>query len=93
MTDGMVYPQVRDEPILLSYGISEDESVYEAITNAFSSIEFDPFDAETTIADWTDDCPVDSQEGDATSDCRVTTTIWDHPIVLTDEDLRIFEKE
>lgn len=86
----MVYPEIRDEPKTLNYDIPDGENVHEAISNAFASLGLDVYEKDTTIEDWTKDCPVDVQDWESSTNCRVTTTIWNHPVVLTANRLRIY---
>jgi hypothetical protein len=89
----MILPQLPRESRLITYQISDDETEYEAITNAFRAIDVDVYNQDTAVADWAKDCPIETINWDSERPCRVTTIIWDHPIVLTSDEIRIYDNQ
>lgn len=87
----MDLPSLSGQSQLITYQIGGDETMYEAITDAFRAIDVDVYQEDTTVEDWTEGCPIDSINWDLDSPCRVSTIIWDHPAVITADEIRIYE--
>ena len=75
---------------LITYQFEDGETVYEAITQAFRAIDFDVYDQKTTVEDWTENAPIDGSVFESVEPCRVSTIIWDHPIVITPGEIQIY---
>lgn len=88
----MMLPRLSEQqPPLVTYQIEDDETVYEGITEAFGAIGFDVYEQKTTIADWTKKCLFDLSMLDSEAQCRVSTVMWDRPVVITPGEIRIYE--
>lgn len=87
----MTLPRLSEQqPPLLTYQIEDGEPIYEAITEVFGAIGVEVYEEKTTIEDWTNglfDLRLLNSEGPH----RVSTIIWDHPIVITPDEIRIYE--
>lgn len=80
----------RDLDLLVRYSIDSGETVSEAIVCAFAILGVDVFERETRLQDWVD---VGALEGFAWESARalyVSTQIWDHQVVVTADDVRIY---
>lgn len=88
----MELPQLTAQSRLITYQIGNDETMFEAITNAFRSIDFAPYQQDSTIEEYTKDCSVDLSDWDSENSCRLSTIIWDHPTVLTTDEIQIYEE-
>lgn len=79
-----------DFTLLLSYAIDRDETVPEAIVNAFSVTDVEVFDGATTLQDWIDRDALERLGWQDDPHLRLSTRIWDHHVVITSEAVRIF---
>lgn len=87
----MAYPEIKDnEGELIEYRISNDETILEAMFDAFEAIELDVVGQETTIESWIGDCAMTQINWNSEVTCRLTTVIWDYPTVITSETVTIF---
>lgn len=87
----MTLPRLSEQqPPLVTYQIEGGESVYEAITEAFGALGIDVYEENTTIDDWTSGLFDLSMLG-SEAPWRVSTIMWDHPIVITPGEIRIYE--
>lgn len=88
----MTLPRLSEQqPPLVTYQIEDGETVYEAITEAFGAIGVDVYEQKTTIEDWIKKDLFDLSIHDSEAPWRVSTIIWDHPIVITPGEIRIYE--
>lgn len=88
----MTLPRLSEQQQpLITYEIEDGETVYEAITEAFGAIGVDVYEQKTTIEDWTKKCLLDLNLLDSEAPCRVSTIMWDRPIVITPGEIRIYE--
>lgn len=88
----MRLPRLSEQhPPLVTYQLEEGETIYEGITEAFGAVGFDVYDQKTTIEDWTKECLFDLSMLDSEEPCRVSTIMWDRPIVITPGEIRIYE--
>jgi predicted ATP-grasp superfamily ATP-dependent carboligase len=87
----MVLPHIEARSELISYHVDEGDGVLEALIDAFNAIDVDVYEMETTVDDWTSSCPIETIDWDADEPYRISTVIWDHPTVVTSDEIRIFE--
>lgn len=73
---------------LVTYQIEDGEPIYEAITEAFGAVGLDAYDQKTSISDWT---LFDLRLLDSEGSRRVSTVIWDRPVVITPDEIRLYE--
>lgn len=85
-------PLSKKPPPLITYQIEDGETFFEAISEAFGAIGLDVYGQETAIADWTQDGLIDLSVLDPDGPVRVSTVIWDHPVVVTPDEIRIYEQ-
>lgn len=82
----------RDLNLLLRYSIESDEEMAEAVVNAFLAADLQIFERPTQFVDllnvevfdsiqWTDDRPL-----------YICTRIWNHTVVLTPAEVRIYRE-
>lgn len=87
----MGLPQLSDHSRLITYQIDVEETMPEAITEAFNAIDFDVYQQDTTLQDWTKDCSVELSDWDSENPCRLSIILWGHPTVLTTDEIQIYE--
>ncbi|MFO7926849.1 MAG: hypothetical protein ACQET5_08590 [Halobacteriota archaeon] len=76
---------------LVTYAIEDDETVVEAIVRAFGAAGVDTYDRDEPLYDWV---PIDCLERfdwDSGRPLRVSTIIWDHPTIITDESVEVYD--
>lgn len=79
--------------LLVVYSIGSDEKMPSAITEAFRSIDFDPHEQETVIEDWIDGDAINRLCQTSERHLRVTTIIWNYPVIITPEEIQILDKQ
>ena len=77
-----------ENDLLVSYSISSDEEMSEAIVNAFHTANIDVFKKPTTINDWIDPDVFETLQW-TDSPVYLSTRIWDHRVSMTAERVRI----
>lgn len=86
----MGLPHIEARTELISHPVGDD-GILEALTDAFSAIDVDVYEQDTTIDDWTTSFALENIDWDSDEACRVSTVIWEHPTVVTSNEIRIFE--
>jgi PAS domain S-box-containing protein len=76
--------------LLVTYSRDDDESMSEAILQAFFALDIDVFDMETTLQDWINTDPLDGFDWDSTHPLTITTRLWGYSVELTADDVRIY---
>lgn len=75
---------------LVTYAIEDDETVAEAIVRAFGAAGVDTYGRDDPLYEW---IPIDCLERlgwGSGRPLRVSTIIWDHPTVITDDAVEIY---
>lgn len=77
--------------LLVSHDIESDKSLHEAIVEAFLLAGMDVYSEPTQIADWLE--PDVLKRLDFTDPhTYVGTRIWDHHVLITGEEVRVYER-
>jgi len=81
----------RPEP-LVRYSRDGDEDGTNAVVSAFREDPIDgvPADADSLYA-WVDPDAIDDVLDSAGTDVRLSAVIWDHPVVITSEEIAVYE--
>ena len=77
---------------IVTYAIDDDETVAEAIVRAFGAVGVDTYDRDDPLYEW---IPIDCFERlhwDSGRPLRVSTIVWDHPTVITNEAVEIYDE-
>ena len=76
---------------VITYQISDRESVVGAITTAFKRINTEVYDKETILDDWVNcDC-LNEMNWDSNEPLTISTEIWNHPTTITADTVTIYE--
>lgn len=76
--------------LLVAYSLSRDEEMTEGIVNAFSAADIDVFEKPTVLADWINPDVFKVLQWSADSPHQLITRIWDHQVVITGDQIRIY---
>jgi len=91
---GTVTSQTRHEQTqsdqLVTYSPDDDESMSEAILQAFFALDIDVFDMETTLQDWIDTDLIDGFDWDSARPLTITTRLWGYSVELTADEVQIY---
>jgi hypothetical protein len=86
-------PSLEDGlPPIVTYAIDDDETVAEAIVRAFGAVGVDTYDRDDPLYEW---IPIDCFERlhrDSGRPLRVSTIVWNHPTVITNEAVEIYDE-
>lgn len=85
--------QRSDVDLLATYSIGSEESMPTAITEAFRSTGLNPADQETVVEDWIDGDALDQLCRAPDRHLRISTIIWNHPVIITPEEIQIFDNQ
>lgn len=73
-----------------SYSLSRGEEMSEAVVNAFEAAGIDVFNNPTQLNDWVDADVFESLHWTSDRPLYLSTQIWDHQVVITGEEVRIY---
>lgn len=92
---GMKLPALQrsDGDVLVTYSVGSEESIPIAITGAFRAIGASPSDRETVVEDWIDGDAIERLCRASDRHLRVSTVIWDHPVIITPEEIQILTNQ
>ena len=79
--------------LLVTYSIGSGERIPTAITKAFQATASDPWECETVVNDWIDGDAIDQLCRTSDRHLRVSTIVWNHPVVVTPEEIRIYAEQ
>lgn len=77
-------------PVLVTYSIDRDETMTEAIVNAFEAARIDVFDRSTQLADWINVEAIESLQWTSKHPPNLCTWVWKHPVVITPDEIEIY---
>jgi len=79
-----------DLRLLVAYSLSSEEEMVEAIVNAFHAANIDVSERPTQLIDWVDADVFDVLEWSSDRPLYLSTRIWDHQVVITAKQVRIY---
>lgn len=79
-----------DLSLIVRYSLESDEGMAEAIVNAFLAAGVDVYDRPTQVVDWVNADIFERLEWRSDRPLYVCTRIWDHGVVMTPEEIRIY---
>ncbi|MFW6153365.1 MAG: hypothetical protein ACOC42_03300 [Halobacteriota archaeon] len=79
----------NDLDLVVSYSVGEEETVLEAVINAFQSANIEVAEESTRLHDWVNTDAVRSFHW-TDRPLYVSTRIWDKRVVITAENVRIY---
>ena len=82
--------ELRGYELLARYSMDSEESVVQGIAMAFASLDVDPQSQETVIHDVVDTDALRQLQESSDRHVRVSMHLWDHPVVVTPEDVSIY---
>lgn len=80
-----------DVALIVSYSRESGEEMSEAVVNAFDAAGVDIFDRPSTLSDWVESEMFETVEWSSDRPLSVCTRIWDHMVLLTPEEVRIYK--
>lgn len=83
-------PNEDDLPLLVAYSPSSDEEMCEAVVNAFLAAGIDVFEKPTQLVDWINADVFDDLQWSSNRPLYLSTRIWDHRVVITADEIRIY---
>lgn len=83
--------QVDDAQLEVQYSIGSDESVIDGLLEAFSNTELAVTETETLLYEWVNTDALEALYEDQHRHVRLSMVLWNYPVVLTPEEIRIFE--
>lgn len=88
--DRLVPVSESDSDLLVVYSVDREEETCEAVVEAFQAANIDVFEKPTTIDDWLDADVFNDLTWPSDSPLLLRTQIWEHPVVITGEEVRIY---
>lgn len=79
-----------DLHLLVSYSLSSEEEMSEAVVNAFHAANIDVFEKPTQLVDWINADVFNVLQWSSDRPLYLSTRIWDHQVVITAEEVRIY---
>lgn len=79
-----------DLSLVVRYSLESDEGMAEAVVNAFLAADVDVYDRPTRLVDWLDADVFEILEWTSGRPLYLCTRIWDHGVVMTPEEVRIY---
>lgn len=79
-----------DSGLVVAHAVESDQSLAEAIVEAFLLAGMDVYSEPTQLADWVDPDALEQLEF-AAPQTYLGTRIWDHHLLITGEEVRIYE--
>lgn len=76
--------------LLVSYSRSSGEEMTEAVVKAFEAANIDAFERRTQLIDWINPDVLESLEWNPDQPLYLSTRIWEHQVVMTPEEIRIY---
>ena len=80
----------RDLGLLVRYSLGPDEEMAEAVVGAFGEAGINVFSKPTTLANWINPDVLEELEWTPNGPLYLSTRIWDHRVVITAEEVRIY---
>ena len=78
--------------LLVRYSLDNDESMTEAVVNAFLAANVDVFDKSNQLADWIKPGVLENIRWSSDRPLHLWTRIWDHVVVITPEEVSIYSR-
>lgn len=87
-------PRVDEEELelLATYQVGEDQAMTTAVVNAFLAAKINVFEESTQLVDWINPDAVDSLRWTDENPLSVATAIWNHNVVITADEIRIYAR-
>lgn len=79
--------------LLVKYSLSSEEDMSEAVVNAFLAAGVDVWGRPTQLVDWIEADVLENISWTSNRLLYVCTRIWDHRVVMTPEEVRIYKAE
>lgn len=77
--------------LLVRYSLDSEEAMSEAVVHAFLAAGVDVWDRPTHLVDWVEADVLENLSWTSDRPLYLCTRIWDHPVVLTPEEVRIYK--
>lgn len=82
-----------DLTLLVSYSLGSDEEMSKAIVEAFLAANIDVYHKPTSLVEWVNTDVFDDLQWSSDRPIYLCTRIWDHQVVLTAEEIRIYSSQ
>lgn len=79
-----------DLSLFVRYSRESDEGMAEAVVNAFLAAEVNVYDRPTQLVDWINADVFENLDWRSDRPLYLCTRIWDHGVVITPEEVRIY---
>lgn len=76
--------------LLVSYSVSSEEELIEAVIKAFYHTNTDVFEQPTELVDWVNPEILRAIENSSGRPTYLSTRIWNHQVVITAEEVRLY---
>lgn len=77
--------------LVVSYSISSDEEMSEAVIDAFLAANVDVYERPSTLVDWINANVFEEIQWTSDRPLYLSTRIWNHQVVMTAEEVRIYD--
>lgn len=89
--DRLVPVSESDSDLLVVYSVDREEETCEAVVEAFQAANIDVFEKPTTLNDWLNTEVFNELNWPSDSPLLLRTQIWERPVVITGEEIRIYD--
>jgi hypothetical protein len=85
-------PRLNEESLelLVSHSIGTEETVSEAIVEAFLEANVNVFARETVLKEWIDTDALEALDRRSHHPFYVSSPVWDHQVVITSDEVRVY---
>lgn len=81
-----------DLSLVVRYSLESGEEMSEAVVGAFQAAGVDVYDRPTQLVDWIEADIFEQVSWTSDQPIYVSTRIWDRQVVMTPEEVRIYEE-
>ena len=91
---GTTMAELTDSAPVVTYARDGDENFVDAIVSAFATTPLDvDLSGRDPLYEWIDLDALDALFESARDDVALSTIIWDHPVVITVDDIEVYEAD
>ena len=78
--------------LLVAYSLSSEEEMAEGVVNSFHAANIDVFEKPTQLNDWVNPDVFTLLQWSSDRPIYLSTRIWDHQVVITSEEIRVYNR-
>lgn len=84
---------VEELDLVVCYSLDNDESMAEAVVDAFLAANINVFNKSTQLADWVNTDVLENIQWSSDRPLHLWTRVWGQIVVITPEEVRIYSRK